>query len=200
MPKGKTASTMTRKVRLDHAFTYFKQGMTNAQVARNLKVHPDTITTYRHKYEEHLLLVKENNPGVLMDVLGNTLRSLEELDLVRADAWARLQEAEPHCCQECGLECGCYVTLNAQSAATLHNVVLKAMDQRTKLFGLLGVKQDVFLHIQQVSELQNKLLEFLQTQLCEIDRVRLQLFLGQMMPELSETSFDMDAEGEEVLA
>lgn len=200
MPRGRPGSELSRQERLDRAFTYFRMGYSNADVSRRLRCHPDTSARYRRKYEEHLRSEVSENPGLISDVLGNTLRTLEEIDLVRKDAWHRLRAHSDHDCYECG----CSLPMPVQSATQLHGTILKAQEQRIKLFGLLGVKQEYFIHVQNIQIIQNKILEFMASELCDSDRMRLNDFLDRELPALTERTGDelrlpiLDVEGEEV--
>lgn len=146
--------------RKEVAFELFKKGYTNAEVAREVKIHPDTAKRYRDAYETALAAEVASNPGLLRDVLGNTLRSLEELDRARAAAWKDYQEAT-----------------SASAKKGFLDLVIKAQGERAKLFGLMGVKQDTLVYINGVKEMQDRLMDFLQRELCPADRKKIEKFL-----------------------
>jgi hypothetical protein len=111
-------------------------------------------------YEERIDSQAAANPHLLRQVLPNTIKSLEELDKVRAFAWKRASETESD-------------TIRAQ----MMNVILKAQDQRSKLFGLMGVKQEALAYTMQIQKQQERLIEYMQRELCPADRLRLEEFI-----------------------
>ena len=164
MPKSKSKLGLSQ--RRERAFECFAKGYTNTDVARELKVHMDTVAKYRALYEERIHAQAASNPNFLKDVLTNTVRSLEELDRIRADAWKHMENRKKKTTIECP-DCGHQwkeieeIEVSDQTRATYHNVLLKAQDQRSKLFGVLGVKQEVFVAIMQVKVVQDKVLDWL---------------------------------------
>lgn len=164
--KGKSKSKLGLSQRRERAFELFARGYTNTDVARDLTVHMDTVARYRGLYEERIHAQAAANPNFLKDVVNNTMRSLEELDRIRADAWKHLEPRTTKVVHECP-ECETTwtekekVEVSDQTRAQYHNVLLKAQDQRSKLFGVLGVKQEVFVAIMQVKIVQDKVLEWM---------------------------------------
>lgn len=199
--RGKSSSPLNRSERLQRAYELFAKGFSTADVARRLKVHPDTAATYRVKYEERIQNQVAEHPDLLSDVLGNTLRILEEVDLIKKDAWKQLSKKRIHYCDECGDPCGCEEGPPHSAVTGYHNTLLKAQDQRMKVLGLLGVKQEYFIRVQEIEALQRKLLDFMASNLCMADRERLEGFLGSELPALMEKSsipiIDLDALSEE---
>lgn len=176
MPKGKSKSKLTLSQRREKAFRLFLKGYTNADVARELGVTADTVTSYRRLYEERLADEAEHNPQLLRDVLKNTVQALYELDAIRMEAWAAL-DPKDHECEECG----CHL-MGHQSRNQYLSTLVKAQEQRAKLFGLFGVKQEFMAHVFTVQGAQNKILEFLARSLCPTDRLAFQRFLDS--PEM----------------
>ncbi len=170
MPRGKTKSKLTLSERREAAFRLFLRGFTNAQVARQLGVTDDTVTNYRRIYEDRIAAEAAHNPALLRDVLANTIRAMEELEEVRREAWASLN-AE-HSCEECN----CHL-MSHQSRNQYLSTLLKAQEQRGKLFGLFGVKQEFAVMVFNVKAAQDKILEFLARNLCPTDRSAFQRFL-----------------------
>lgn len=186
MPKSK--SKMSLSQRRERAFQLFAKGYTNADVASELKVNKDTAAGYREKYEASLHAQASANPRYLQDVVTNTFRSFGELDQIRKDAWAhmkdRKQEIEfecPHCGEEGVLTIKTEVS--DQTRVQYQNVLLKAQDQRSKLFGLMGVKQEIFVAVMQVKAVQDLVIDFLTNKLCAVDRAELESFLQS--PEMA---------------
>lgn len=166
----KTKSKLGLSQRRERAFECFAKGWTNTDVARDLNVHMDTVASYREKYEERIHAQAASNPNFLKDVVSNTIRSLEELDRIRADAWKHLEPRKhrvEHECPECEHTWRetTYFDVSDQTRAQYHNVLLKAQDQRAKLFGVLGIKQEVFVAIMQVKIVQDRILEWMSTNL-----------------------------------
>jgi len=182
MPKGKTRSSLSLRERREQAFRMYEQGYTPTEVAKELRVSRATAHTYKKKYEESIEEEARLHPGLMRDVLANTIRSLRELDRIRADAWKRLNEKRVHKyveCPDCGSDFDVVVREPAsdQSRVQYHNVLIRAQEQRAKLFGVLGVKQEVFVMITQVKLVQDRILNFLQNNLCPHDRENLERFL-----------------------
>lgn len=163
--------------RKEVAFELFKKGYTNAETAREIGIHPDTVTRYRRAYEERLAEEVSANPHLLRDVLGNTLRSLEELDRVRAAAWKDYQEAT-----------------SATAKKGFLDLAIKAQSERAKLFGLMGVKQDTLVYINGVKEVQDKLMDFMTKELCPADRAKLEKYLqdtwADQLADVTAADFD----------
>lgn len=186
---AKSKSKLGLSARRERAFECFAKGWTNTDVARDLKVHMDTVASYRTKYEERIHAQAAANPNFLKDVVTNTVRSLEELDRIRADAWKHMEPRRVRVmrvCPECEHEWREveYHDVSDQTRAQYLNVLLKAQDQRSKLFGVLGVKQEVFIAIMQVKVVQDQILDWLGQNLEGDARDRLADFLES--PELSE--------------
>lgn len=166
MPRGSTASELSLHERREKAGKMFSRGASNSQVAKELNVHPDTARRYREEYEADLITSARNNPQMLTDVLLNTMRALDELDQVREEAWRMYEEA---------------LTDEGEPRHTVRQTYLKtilsAQEQRAKLYGLFGVKAEFFAHVQNVRIVQQKLIQFMQTNLCAEDRSKLEEFL-----------------------
>lgn len=152
--------------RKEVAFSLFVKGYTNAEVAREIGIHPDTVTRYRRSHEERLTAEAAANPHLLRDVLGNTLRSLEELDRVRMEAWKQYEAAT-----------------SATVKKDFLNVITKAQSERAKLFGLMGVKQDTLVYINGVKQAQDKIMDFMAKELCAADRRKLEAYLVEVFSE-----------------
>jgi transposase-like protein len=136
--------------RKDKARELFIKGYTNAEVAREVGVHPDTVTRYRREYEQSVRDAANNNPTLLRDVVQNTVQALEHLDRVRAEAWKRYESAE-----------------TGQVKATFLNTVLKAEGERAKILGLMGVKGDTLAFVQRIKAQQEQLTEHMRENLCD---------------------------------
>jgi transposase-like protein len=160
MARGRTASSLRLGARRARANDLFIKGYSNAEVARDIGVGADTVARYRKSYDESIGEQARANPAMLRDVIANTMRALQELEKVRESAWSDYERA----------------TSPAIKAQFL-NVVLKAQDQRAKLFGLFGVKAEYFLHVAQVRDQQDKLITFMTSHLCPADRIKLEEFL-----------------------
>lgn len=208
MAKGKTKSKMGLRARREAAFRMFAQGATHEAIAKKLRVSRQTVTSYRKQYEAQLDAEAAANPRLLQDVLRNTVRSLRELDMIREDAWKRL-EAKPRkvraACDGCGEENTFEVDLppGDQARVQYQNVLLKAGEQRAKLFGVMGVKQEVFVAITNVQIVQNRMLDWMGRNLCADDREALASFLetelAEYMPNTGNGPFGvLDVESYEV--
>lgn len=196
MPKSKSKLGLSQ--RRERAYELMAKGWTNAAIARDLGVHVDTITGYRRKYEESLHAQAAANPNFLRDVLTNTIRSLTELDMIRADAWKHMEDRTirtpvtcPHCEEEFTLKER--IEVSDETRARYHGILLKAQDQRAKLFGVLGVKQEVFIAIMQVKVVQDKILEWLATNVQGDLRESLATFLETELSEYMGTANPLTA-------
>ena len=192
MARGRTKSRLSRSERLEEAYQNFRRGMSIAEVARHLQVHPDTAATYKRKYENKLSDQAKENPEMLTKVLENTFRLLEELDSIRQEAWKAMapkKDTYHYECSECGEPNAVEVKseIAAQTKSALMNTLLKATDQRMKAFGLTGVKQEVFVLFQQVDMVQKALLEFMGKELCQNDREKLAVFIETRFPSYATT-------------
>lgn len=198
MPRGVNTSGLNRQQRLERSFEMFAKGYRNVDVRRRLKISADTCRRYRQLYEEHLQHEVTDNPRMLTDVLGNTVRVIEEIDLVKKDAWGRLdkRQGREHYCEECE----CHIPLSISEAVALERVILETTQQRMRLFGLLGVKQEYFIHVQRIQLIQAKIIEFLQSELCEDDRRKFERFMAQVIPASLEAPVILDAQSEDVPA
>lgn len=207
MAKGKTKSKLSLKQRREQAFRKFSHGESDMEVARSLKVSRKTAANYRRLYEESIEKSAVANPTLLQDVLKNTIRSLAELDQIRADAWQRL-DSKPRKvkfdCSECGEQIAVELDLppTDQARVQYQNVLLKAQDQRSKLYGVMGVKADVLVLVMNVKTVQDKLLEWLQRNLEGVQREALAHFmeteLSEYLGAMGELPSIIDVESEEV--
>lgn len=166
MARGKTASPLKLSARKQAAFQLFAQGQSVMEVARELSVAWDTAKRYQTAYEEMIREEALENPELLTDVVGNTFRALVELEQARAQAWDRYRRATTD-----------------QARAAFLNLVLKAQSDRAKLYGLLGVKPEYAARVEAVRSQQAKLMEFMNSELCPIDRQRLIEFIQKDMGE-----------------
>lgn len=187
MPRS--PSELTLQQRKARARERFAMGFNNEQIAAELSVHATTVGEYRKEYEADLGAHARANPELLRDVLANTIRSLDELDLVRQRAWDELEASRRQHRFECP-ECGhAFSEVSGSGAATrnqLLNTIVKAQEQRGKLLGLFGVKQEFFLHVQQVRVVQDQLLSFMAAHLCDDDKRKLEsLLTGELSGYLS---------------
>lgn len=157
-----TNSEHSLSERKEIARSLFIRGYTNADVARELGVHPDTVARYRADYEEEVESQAADNPHLLHDVLLNTVRSLAELEELRRETWDQYEDAS-----------------SQQYRNQLLNTLVKIQDQRAKLFGLFGVKAEFFAHVQNLRILHQKLIAFMERELCAADKVKLERFLTQ---------------------
>ena len=174
MPRGRTNSQYPLAERKKRAFELFLQGRSKLDVAEEIGVSEDTAHRYHAQYEEQIREEAEANPRLLLNYLENTIRALQENELIRSRAWERYEGSTSD-------------TIKAQ----MLNIALKAQSERAKLFGLLGVKQEFFAHVQRVQHLQTRLIEFMRTELCDADRIKLERLLedhvtadGPSMPAL----------------
>lgn len=176
MSKGSTRSTLGLGERRQRALELFLQGRTVAEVAKELGCAPDTAARYREHWEHELRQQAENNPHLLRDFVSNTMRTLQELDLVRAKAWELYEGSSSESTKNQAL-----------------NTALRAQHERAQLFGLLGVKPEFMAHVQQVRGLQERLIAWMRTELCPDCRNHLANFLAresgvvlpEQLPELS---------------
>lgn len=198
MGRGRTKSKLTLGERRRKAGDLFAKGFSDDEVARELRVTRQTVNSYRRRYEEELHDEARKNPTLLREVLANTMRSLSELDRVRAEAWKHLKNrktTEVLECQECGHlnEVAIAYEVSDQARTQYLNVLLKAQDQRAKLFGVIGVKADMLVAVAQVKVIQDKVIDFIQRELGPESRAKLEAFLVKEMPQLALETDPTDA-------
>lgn len=158
------------------------KGYTNVEIAKALDVHPDTVTRIRRKYEEQLASEAAANPALLHDVLTNTVRMIAELDMVRKEAWTALETGAFHTeeCPKCGHETVHWRSAKGDSKPQYMRILLTAVEQKAKLYQLFGVKAEFLAHVNQVAQLQARLINFMRDSLCDEDRARLEELLVTM--------------------
>lgn len=178
--RGRSNSPYRLGERREKAFDRFAKGWTIKEVAEYLNVHVKTASRYKQEYEDRIEEIARANPGMLSEVLQNTIRALEELDTVRATAWREYEAKDTVDCEECGAALSIH-RVSPQTRNQFLKTVLTAQEQRHKIYGLFGVKQEFFLMVQQVKQLQDALLEFMQRELCQADREKLDRFLANAL-------------------
>lgn len=165
MPRGRTDSPYNLSQRREKAFDLFMKGWTDVNVAERLQVTAETVARYRKEYMDTIELQARSNPSMLRQVLENTIVALEENATVRKSLWEEYESGkEP---LECG-HCGALLDVPGPGATTRNQIlksILAAQDQRARLFGLFGVKQEYFVMVQNIQHVQEKLLDFLRTRL-----------------------------------
>lgn len=163
---GRTRSGATLSQRRREAFEMYTKGYSPGEVAEELSVSYNTACRYRDKYEDRIREQAVANPNLLNEYLNNTVRALEELDMIRRRAWDRYDMAATD-----------------QQRATFLNIALKAQSDRAKLFNLFGVKQDYFMHVQNVHNFQQKIYSFMSKELCPNCRTKLENYITGELTE-----------------
>ena len=189
-----TKSPYNRAERRERGFKLIAKGYTNVAIAKELGVHPDTVTRLRRAYEDQLQNEAAANPHLLHDVLPNTIRQLGELDLIRSEAW-ELHDRDviieqmltcPGCDEEHAYDI--HLKGKPEAKAQALRILLNANEQKAKLYQLLGVKAEFLAHVNEVSKLQARLIGFMRDHLCEADRRKLEDLLGTMSGAVDSTS------------
>ena len=162
MPRGRTSSTMGISARKEKAFTFFSRGWKNADVAREISVTPDTVKRYRDEYEATIREQAADNPRLLVNIVENTVRAINELDELRKAAWEDYES----------------VPASSPLRSQYMGKLIAINGDRAKLFGLFGVKQEYFMHVQNIQSMQNRLLEWMRVNLCAEDRTALETFIA----------------------
>lgn len=179
MSRGKSKSPQTRSERIETASDYFRRGYSDSDVARKLKIARQTAAAYRVIYEQRLKEKTADDPAFLQDVVGNTNRMLSELDQIIRNVWKDVDQADKKIkirCDNCE-EISLVVLPDLDLKAKLYGLALKAQQDRSKLYGVIGVKAEVIAKIQAVEFVQNALLKFMAEKLCQHDREALVEFL-----------------------
>lgn len=158
---------MTLHERREEAASLFLKGFSVSEVAKRLGVTWDTAKGYKQWHEDRISHEAATNPQLLSDVLRNTIESLQEKDQIRAAAWRTY-----------------HTSISQQVKLQALNTARAASSDKDKLYGLLGVKQDFYVLVQNVTVVQNLILEFLQRELCEDDKTKLEDFLSR--PEVQQ--------------
>ncbi len=188
MAKGSTKSKLSLKERRERAFDLIGRGYKDVDIAADIGVSRQTAASYRRTYEDDLVRRAAEQPDVVGNAVANIFRLLAELDDVRTMAHKKLARRKKKVsitCDSClhEMEFTYQEPPNDQATVQYQNVLLKAADQRAKVLGLMGVKQEVFVEIQNVNIVQQRLIGWLQTYLPQEWRVKLADF---MESELSE--------------
>lgn len=186
MPRGQTESPYDLDTRKELAYRRFAQGYRNTQIAAEIQVTPDTVARYRAAYELDISDLARSNPRMLQDVVANTLRSLNEIDLVRHSAWERIEQGgrtELIECDNCEHEVEVQFPISDQNRNSLLSTILKAQDQRAKIYGVFGVKAEFLQQVANVKIVQELLIDWMRANLCATDRAALEQF---MLTELRE--------------
>lgn len=159
---GKTSSPLRLSARKERAFELFAQGARVIDVARDVEVAWDTAKRYKDAYDDMITSQAQDNPDVLLDVVGNTFRMLVELDQARQEAWDRYRRAR-----------------SDAARVSFLNLAVKIQSDRAKLFGLLGVKPEYAARVEKIRVTQGRLIEFMSTELCDVDREKLISYLQE---------------------
>lgn len=170
---------MTRSQRIEEAYKLFARGYSNADVAREIGVHPDTVTGYRRMYEQEMARSANSNPHIFSEVLLNTKRALTELDEVRKDAWAQIRQERKvvFACDHCGEDNEIGLPLTDASRAKYHSIILNAQTQRAQLHQLLSNRTEILVRHEHTRIVQEKILGWLKDNLSVSDREKLALFI-----------------------
>lgn len=182
MARGRTNSPIPLRERKKMAWDMFSRGFTSDQVRAKIQVTTETVSEYRRQYESELRQQMLDNPGLLRNVLENTVRGLEELDQARRALWEEYDGAIhpvmlvcPHCDQD-------IEHLQVTSPSTRNQIlgnIMKSQELRSRMLGLFGVKQEFLLHVQSVRAIQEALLGFMRENLCSEDKVKLERMLTE---------------------
>lgn len=185
MTRGRTKSRMTRSQRIEEAHRLFARGFSNADVARELSVHADTVTSYRKLYEEGMAKQAASNPYIFEEVFLNTQRALTELDEVRTDAWAQIRKTrEIHAeCVHCGEDTVYLFPLTDAARAKYHGIILNAQTQRAQLHQLLTNRTEILVRHEHTRIVQERILAWLRDNLPLDYREKLALFIEAELSE-----------------
>lgn len=164
--KGKTKSTLSLSERRYRAAELFQKGYTDTDVARELEVTRNTAASYRRRWREEVKQEAAADPSRFRDVLTNTALQLDEIDQVRKVAWEKLHRQPGKLlieCESCEAEMEYQYSFAPSDTAVvgLLNLLTKTAEQRAKLLGLMGVEQRVFVEIQNVNFVQQKMMWWL---------------------------------------
>lgn len=179
MPRGRTRSSLNRSERIERAYELFARGYTNADVARELRVSPDTVTSYRRLYEEKLRNTAESNPNLFNEVLLNTQRQIVELDQVRKDAWAQIRQNRrvSFTCENCGEDGFIDIPISDANRSKFHKTILTAQQMRAQLHQLLNNRTEVLIRHENTQIAQRKILAWMKDHLPLEMREQLAMFI-----------------------
>lgn len=179
---SKTKSHLNRSERIERAVELYNRGWTITDVARDLKVAMNTARAYKEIYESQLNQQVEDNPRYLQDIVGNTTRMIQENETVRRDAQKLLKSAEKPVKVTCE-RCEHTFKIPAQDYDVRNRIlktILSAQESRAKLFGAMGVKAEFVAMVASVGKVQEKLIQFMQDELCDEDRNKLLAMLASL--------------------
>lgn len=176
-----TGSTLALDARREMAYDSFAKGHTITDVAELVQVTYDTAARYKKEWRDRIKQEADENPAMLGQVIENTIQALQENDLVRKHAWADYAVASEGRVAECS-ECEAEIVIPSSPNSVKNQflkTILTAQEQRSKLYGLFGVKAEFFAMVQQVRTLQEKLLEFMRRSLCADCRRKMVEFMRE---------------------
>lgn len=176
-----TSSSLALDQRRELAYDSFSKGLSTSDVAELVEVTYDTAARYKKEWKDSIATEARENPAMLGQVIENTIQALHENDLVRKHAWADYavaSEGRVAECPECEMEIVIPSAPNSVKNQFL-KTILTAQEQRSKLYGLFGVKAEFFAMVQQVRTLQEKLLEFMRRSLCADCRRKMVEFMRE---------------------
>jgi hypothetical protein len=186
MAKGKHKTNRSRSERIELACELFGKAWSDSDVARELKVARNTARSYREIYEQRLKKATEDNPRFLQNIVGNTMRMIEENLLIVKTAWQEYHRATkpikvecPRCERGFKIPSPDYDTRNK-----LLKTILSAHETRAKLYGAMGVKQEFVAMVANVERAQKKLIEFMVNELCDGCRDKLLAYMST--PEMAQ--------------
>jgi hypothetical protein len=158
---GRTGSPYSLGERKQKAFRRFNRGQGPSDVYKKLGVSYDTACRYYREWKKHAGEAARQDPDFLRDILGNTWQAIAQIDEVRRVAWAQISKKGT----------------NPQTKQSLLNTILKAEEQRNKILSVLGIRQEVFVYLQNFQKFQQLLIGFLKKELCDVDKEKLIEFL-----------------------
>lgn len=185
MARGKSRSKHSRSERIEIASEYFRRGYGPTEVARKLKISRNTAARYKEIYEERLEARAAKNAHQFNNHPLNAQRMLDELEEARRLAFDEFKKADRKAmvtCEHCEEEMIIAVP-DPDVKAKFLALILRAQQDRSKLFGALGVKADVLAAISAVKFVQEQMLKWMTDNLCVADREKLMAFL--MSPEMA---------------
>lgn len=159
MPKQQ----LSLPARRNKAYRLFLRGFSTSEIAEKVKVTEDTVRSYLKHYQDKLGDRIASNPDYLDRVIEHTFVELERLSDREKEAWERLENAT-----------------RASDQTNLMNLIQRIGEQRAKILRLMDMRVEVVGRVERATKLQEALITYVQTCMCDECRRKLEEFLDDL--------------------
>lgn len=149
--------------RRNKAYRLFLRGFSVAEIAEKVGVIEDTVRSYLKHYQQKLGDKIASNPDYLDRVIEHTFVELERLSDREKEAWERLELAQ-----------------RSSDQTNLMNLIQRIGEQRAKILRLMDMRVEIVGKVERATQLQEALITYVQTCMCDECRGRLETYLDQL--------------------